>query len=186
MLKKFIITEEEKINIKKLYKISEQSDEFTSSVDNAVKKMFGLGGDVNITSNKTTSDDGFYKSVLNCVGAEPTKDNMLFMYAWRQSEGGTSSNNPFNTTQEMSGSVKVSGNSAGVKHYQSSEDGIEATCKTLMNGRYDDIVNGLRNNVGLYKLSRMNGLNIWGTGDLITKVADGYLNGNEPKPKPIS
>ena len=36
--------------------------------------------------SKTTSDDEFYKKVLQCLGAKPTKSNMLFMYAWRQSE----------------------------------------------------------------------------------------------------
>ena len=41
--------------------------------------------------NKTTSDDEFYKRVLRCLGAKPTKGNMSFMYAWRQSEGGKAS-----------------------------------------------------------------------------------------------
>jgi hypothetical protein len=31
----------------------------------------------------------------------------------------------------------------------------------------------------------MEGLKKWGTGELLAKVADGYLAGASPKPKPI-
>jgi hypothetical protein len=43
----------------------------------------------------------------------------------------------------------------------------------------------LKNDVGLYELSRMEGLKKWGTGKLLAKVADGYLAGATPKPGPI-
>ena len=133
--------------------------------------------------NKTTSDDEFYKRVLQCIGAKPTKGNMSFMYAWRQSEGGKASFNPFNTTKNAPGSTIY--NSHKVKNYQSIEDGIKATCDTLKLSYYQDIVNGLKNDVGLYELSRMEGLKKWGTGQLLAKVADGYLAGATPKPGPI-
>ena len=138
--------------------------------------------DTNIP-NKTTSDDEFYKRVLECIGAKPTKGNMAFMYAWRQSEGSTADFNPFNTTKNLPGSTIY--NYAKVKNYKSAEDGIKATCDTLKLSYYTDIVNGLKNDVGLYKLSRMEGLKKWGTGALVAKVADGYLAGASPKPKPI-
>ena len=133
--------------------------------------------------NKTTSDDEFYKQVLKCLGAKPTKGNMSFMYAWRQSEGGKASFNPFNTTKNAPGATIY--NSHKVKNYQSIEDGIKATCDTLKLSYYQDIVNGLKNDVGLYELSRMEGLKKWGTGQLLAKVADGYLAGATPKPGPI-
>lgn len=133
--------------------------------------------------NKTTSDDEFYKKVLKCLGAEPTKGNMSFMYAWRQSEGGKATFNPFNTTKNMPGSTDY--NSHKVKNYQSMEDGIKATCDTLKLSYYSDIVDGLKKDVGLYELSRMEGLKKWGTGQLLAKVADGYLAGASPKPEPI-
>jgi hypothetical protein len=47
------------------------------------------------------------------------------------------------------------------------------------------ILEGLKNDVGLFKLSRMSSINTWGTGELLAKVADGYLSGSTPKPKPI-
>jgi hypothetical protein len=138
--------------------------------------------DTNIP-NKTTSDDEFYKRVLECIGAKPTKGNMAFMNAWRQAEGSTADFNPFNTTKNLPGSTAY--NYAKVKNYKSAEDGIKATCDTLKLSYYTDIVNGLKNDVGLYKLSRMEGLKKWGTGELLAKVADGYLAGASPKPKPI-
>jgi hypothetical protein len=134
--------------------------------------------------NKTTSDDEFYKKVLECVGAKPTKSNMLFMYAWRQSEGATAKFNPLNTTKKMPGATNF--NSVGVKNYKSMEDGVKATCDTLKLRHYTDIIDGLKNDVGLYKLSRMQSLKKWGTGGLLAKVVDGYLAGASPKPKPIA
>jgi hypothetical protein len=133
----------------------------------------------------STNDDEFYKEILECVGAPATKDNMLFFYAWRQSESGQATNNPFNTTRKMEGATLYGQNVAGVKNYPTIEDGIKATCETLKLSYYTDIVDGLKNDVGLYKLSRMNSLDTWGTGELLSKVADGYLSGATPKPKPI-
>jgi len=133
--------------------------------------------------NKTTSDDDFYKGVLECLGAKPTKGNMNFMYAWRQAEGAKADFNPFNTTKNMPGATIY--NSAKVKNYSSKEDGIKATCDTLKLDYYRDIVDGLKNDVGVEKLSRMEGLKKWGTGALVAKVADGYLAGATPKPDPI-
>jgi hypothetical protein len=202
MSKRFIITEEEKNDIKSLYNINEQettSDDGGFLIKAFEKFMFpkdkGQGNNNTSTTNntstdssmvpsKTTPDDEFYQKVLSCVGAKPTKDNMSFMYAWRQAEGGKASNNPFNTTHKMPGSTTY--NSHNVQNYKSSEDGIQATCKTLNNGRYTDIVNGLKNDVGLFELSRMKGLKTWGTGELLAKVADGYLKGSSPKPQAIA
>jgi hypothetical protein len=133
--------------------------------------------------DKMTSDDDFYKKVLACVGAKPTKGNMSFMYAWRQSEGAKANFNPFNTTMNMPGATIY--NDSKVKNYKSMEDGVKATCDTLKLDNYRDIKEGLIKDVGLYKLSRMKGLKKWGTGPLLAKVADGYLAGATPKPDPI-
>ena len=194
MSKKLILTEDEKTQIKGLYNINEQDgDDFlikafekfiTPSSKPSTDSTTNTKTDSSMVPTKTTADDDFYKQVLSCVGAKPTKDNMSFMYAWRQAEGGKASNNPFNTTHKMPGSTTY--NSHNVQNYKSSEDGIQATCKTLNNGRYTDIVNGLKNDVGLFELSRMKGLKTWGTGELLAKVADGYLKGSSPKPQAIA
>lgn len=191
MSKKLIITEEERHNIKSLYNVNEQLDSqsiinyFLKRLEDKFKKPESESN-TNSSNVKmiTTTDDEFYKKVLSCIGAEPTKDNMTFMYAWRQAEGGKATNNPFNTTQKMPGATNY--NSVGVKNYKSSEDGIQATCKTLNNGRYNDIVTGLKNDVGLAELSKMESLDVWGTGDLLAQVVNGYLKGNTPKPPAIA
>jgi hypothetical protein len=197
MSKRFIITEEEKNNIKKLYDLKEQKSGEDKAVDALASLFFGPGPSTSNTGsiktqndsslpNKTTSDDDFYKSILKCVGAEPTKSNMLFMYAWRQSEGGGSANNPFNTTQQWPGATILKGSSAGVKNYKTPEDGIQATCKTLKNGRYRDIIDGLKNDIGLNGLTNAVIKSPWGTKDLLRKVTQGYIAGNSPKPHPIN
>lgn len=135
--------------------------------------------------NTVSSDDDFYVQILECLGVPITRDNMLFFYAWRQSEGGQATNNPFNTTKKMEGATPYGTNVAGVKNYPTIQMGIDATCETLKLGNYTDIVDGLKNDVGLYKLSRMSSLEKWGTGKLLADVVDGYLKGSSPKPKPI-
>jgi hypothetical protein len=106
------------------------------------------------------------------------------MYAWRQAEGGKASFNPFNTTKPMPNATNY--NSVNVKNYKTMEDGVKATCDTLKLGYYTDIVNGLKKDIGLYELSRLGGLKKWGTGELVAKVADGYLDGSTQKPSPIN
>ena len=135
--------------------------------------------------NTVSGDDDFYVQILECLGAPITRDNMLFFYAWRQAEGGQATNNPFNTTKKMEGATHYGANVAGVKNYPTIQMGIDATCETLKLGYYTDILEGLKNDVGLFKLSRMSSINTWGTGELLAKVADGYLSGSTPKPKPI-
>ncbi len=134
----------------------------------------------------TGSDEFFYKSVLKEIGAEPTTENMKFFQAWRQSEGAKAKFNPFNTTQPMKGStfyncLKREGKKCkgGVRNYQSESDGIKATAKTLTNGYYPCILNGLKNNIGAKKISEkcLANLKTWGTGGLIkTVLASSELN----------
>jgi hypothetical protein len=121
MSKRIIITEEEKNKIKSLYNINEDgAGDILKGLSDTIVNMIKTGNfgtnssdssdltdliDSDKLPNKTTSDDDFYKSVLKCIGAEPTKSNMLFLYAWRQAEGGGAKNNPFNTTQKMEGAT---------------------------------------------------------------------------------
>jgi hypothetical protein len=196
MSKKFIITEEERNEIKSLYKINEGAgDIIPIFIKSLLKSMTGKEGseessdsDISSLPDKTTSDDDFYKSILKCLGAEPTKSNMFFMYAWRQAEGGGAKNNPFNTTLKIPGATNY--NSVGVKNYRTSEDGIQATCKTLINGRdkygYGKIIDGLKNDVGLSKLSDAVVSSKWGTKDLLKRITNDYIAGVTPKPKDIA
>lgn len=125
------------------------------------------------------ADKNFYAKLLENLGAPVTDENMKFMYAWRQAEGKGGTYNPFNTTWDMPGSVKI--NSHGVRSYKSLEDGMVATVKTLKHPRYVCIVDGLKNNIGASEISKCESLKTWGTGDLVAKVVTGYNNGSQPK-----
>jgi peptidoglycan hydrolase-like protein with peptidoglycan-binding domain len=130
------------------------------------------------------TDENVYQKILESLGAPTSEENMKFMIAWRQAEGSGGKYNPFNTTQNMPGAVSI--NSHGVKSYLTLEDGIVATIKTLRNGRYNCIVNGLVNDIGSENIARCESLKTWGTGDLVSKVIAGYNRGATPKIKSIS
>jgi murein DD-endopeptidase MepM/ murein hydrolase activator NlpD len=124
-------------------------------------------------------DQNFYAKLLENLKAPVSEENLKFLYAWRQAEGKGGLYNPFNTTWTLPGSTSM--NSAGVKNYQSLNDGMIATIKTLKNGRYDCIVNGLRNDISAEKIAQCESLKTWGTGDLVAKVISGYNRGYNPK-----
>lgn len=132
------------------------------------------------------TDEEFYKSILTGIGAPITDENMKFLYAWRQAEGGSATNNPFNTTYKLTKDENMSNyNSVGVKNYSTRSYGLEATIKTLKLSYYTCIVDGLKNDVGAEKISRCSDLQKWGTGELVAKVVDSYNRGSAVKPKPI-
>ncbi len=125
------------------------------------------------------ADKNFYAKILENLGAPITDENMKFMYGWRQAEGKGGKFNPFNTTWDLPGSTVM--NSHGVRNYNSLEDGLIATVKTLKHPRYSCIVNGLKEDIGAIEIARCPALKTWGTGDLVVKVISGYNNGSEPK-----
>jgi peptidoglycan hydrolase-like protein with peptidoglycan-binding domain len=136
-----------------------------------------------IISITGVTGENVYQKILESLGAPISEENMKFMIAWRQAEGSGGKFNPFNTTQNMSGAISI--NSHGVKSYRTLEDGIVATIKTLRNGRYNCIVNGLVNDIGAENIARCESLKTWGTGDLVSRVIAGYNSGAKPKIKPI-
>ena len=83
------------------------------------------------------------KDILTGIGATATPGNIIFMKAWRQAEGGSALNNPWNSTQTVG--TKISNyNYVGVKNYFVYEDGVKATVKTITNGRYNTVVRALK------------------------------------------
>jgi len=180
-------------------KIIIRENQFTDLLKNIIKSIFGSDTfsfdlptkkTINTSTKKTdlssASDKKFYEELLKKVDAPVTDENLKFFYAWRQSEGKAGKNNPFNTTKKMPGAWNF--NSVGVKHYPSKEDGMEATVKTLKNGYYNCILNGLRNNIGANRISTecISDLKTWGTGDLVAKVVNSYENGAKPKPSSLA
>ena len=80
-------------------------------------------------------------------GQTITKDNALttsnqdFLARWIPREGTKAANNPLATTQSEPGATNF--NSIGVKNYPTAALGIQATVKTLTNGHYNDILQGI-------------------------------------------
>lgn len=131
-----------------------------------------------------TTDENFYKKLLEYLGAPITDENMKFILAWRQAEGKGGRYNPFNTTHKVNNSTRM--NSVGVQHYKSAEDGMKATLKTLNNERYNCIVSGLKNDIGASEIAKCQSLKTWGTGDLVAKVIRSYEKGASPKPQSLA
>jgi len=175
--------------LKKLVKNKEDLDK---SEQKKKKEEEKTSGDTQNKEKETpiisSTDDDFYKKILEGLGAPITDENLKFLYGWRQAEKGTAKNNPFNTTFSLTKDTNMSDyNSAKVKNYSKPEYGIEATVKTLQSTKYDYscIVNGLKNNIGAKKISECPALDMWGTGDLVAKVIDGYDSGASFKNPPI-
>ena len=84
-------------------------------------------------------------ALLGRLGIAQTKYNVHAVQRWEAQEGGNWHNraayNPLNTTQKMPGATSM--NSAGVKAYQSWDQGLDATVSTLHNGRYGGILKAL-------------------------------------------
>ncbi len=131
-----------------------------------------------------TSDDDFYKEILKRIGAPISNNNMLYLYAWRQAEGGHALYNPFNTTQKAPSATNY--NSVGVKNYTSLEQGLNATVATLQNGRYDGIINSLRESKTPKETVDALIESPWGTGKLAKRIALDYESGISPKPPEIA
>jgi peptidoglycan hydrolase-like protein with peptidoglycan-binding domain len=138
---------------------------------------------IDIVNYSGGTGNEFYSKLLESLRAPITEENMKFLFAWRQAEGRGGKNNPFNTTWDLPGSTIM--NDAGVRNYNSAQEGLIATIKTLKNPRYSCIVDGLRNDIGADKIAQCESLKTWGTGDLVAKVISGYNKGYNPKVPPL-
>jgi hypothetical protein len=85
--------------------------------------------------------------VLKGIGIpNPNSSQIQFMKSWRQHEGGTDINpswNALNTTQPKPDSPHF--NSATVRNYPDRQTGIDATIETLKNGRYNNVIEAIKN-----------------------------------------
>lgn len=118
---------------------------------------------------------GWQKLVLQGVGAPSTPENIKYINAWAQAEGGSAANNPFNTT-EPGYHTTGSYNSVGVKNYATPMDGINATIATLKNGRYGAILGALSKGNSAMADAQAEATTPWGTGALIEKVLGGPVS----------
>ena len=124
--------------------IASLTDYSSSSTSGNYKGILGTG-----------SERGWAKSLLEKLGAPASKANVKALNTWMRFEGGHWNNsahyNPLNTTLDMGNNESM--NSVGVKRYNSWEEGLNATVKTLLGNRssergYAAIVDALRANAG--------------------------------------
>lgn len=162
----------------------EKTKKYVQNIISETERVRPSGKKILVTKLRTVpgpagSDDIFYSKILSGIGAPVSPENKKFMYAWRAAEGGAAAFNPFNTTKSAPGATNY--NSVGVKNYISEQQGIESTIKTLLNGKYNEIVGALRD--GGAGSARMAAEALarspWGTGDLALRV---LISGPDRKP----
>jgi hypothetical protein len=125
------------------------------------------------TPTAATGKDGggdFYTRLLNRLGYPVTAENLKFLQSWQRAEGG-SPDNPFNTTQGAPGATNF--NSVGVKRYPSVDVGLDATVKTLTNGRYGGILGALQSGQSAMAAAIALEHSPWGTGALVRQILGG-------------
>jgi cell wall-associated NlpC family hydrolase len=103
------------------------------------------------------------KALLGTLNFKPTPQNLTFLDTWQRWEGGHTNNtarfNWLNTTRGDGPAI----NSVGVKRFSSFQQGIQSTAETLMNGRYQDILDGLASG-DPYSKDVAAGLQVWVSG----------------------
>jgi len=97
-------------------------------------------GSIALSENDTNL---FLIDVLKGVGVPtPNEFQLQFMKIWRQHEGGKAAWNPFNTTLNLPDSTPY--NYVPVRNYPNRNLGLQATIRTLRNGRYNNIINSIK------------------------------------------
>ncbi|RMF62807.1 MAG: hypothetical protein D6746_03555, partial [Bacteroidetes bacterium] len=110
----------------------------------------------------------FLYAVLDGIGAPRTLDNYRTMVGWALAEGvwDRAANNPLATTFGR-GPAAIGAsiyNSHKVRHYASPEQGVWATVQTLLNGKYDNLVQMLRRGTTPEEFNPALRASPWGTG----------------------
>ena len=78
------------------------------------------------------------------VGAPITDENLRFLYAWGQAEGGTAEWNPLNTTMPLNFFMGPDYNDVGVRNYTRATAGVCATALTLIQDNFKAILGALQ------------------------------------------
>lgn len=98
-------------------------------------------------SKMADTPQAFAVALLHRLGIKPNSNNVRALVGWQKAEGGHWHNdakyNPLNTTQSAPGAGNT-GSQGNIKVYRSWHQGVEATAKTLENGRYGSILHALR------------------------------------------
>jgi hypothetical protein len=102
--------------------------------------------------------------LLDALRAPITHENLRGLSAWIAAEGhNASALNPLATTMSAPGDQVV--NDHGVRAYPSDMVGIDATIRTLHNGRYDEILAALAAGASALRIVAAVAASPWGTGE---------------------
>jgi hypothetical protein len=115
----------------------------------------------------------FGKELCRAIQAPYNAQTDRFLRAWAQSEGCLARNNPFATTMPAPGATNF--NSIGVKNYQTWEQGVEATHKTLVLNHYVNLIYTIRQGKSATDMATALKNSPWGTGALTIKVLAGNV-----------
>jgi hypothetical protein len=105
-------------------------------------------GDKTVTNQDLPSlnsgTTNFINKLLDKLGAPKTDGNKFLLMAWIQEEGCPCAWNPLSSKQGGGQPCITTGSNSGVDKYQSLEDGLNATYKTITNNKYNDIISALK------------------------------------------
>lgn len=132
---------------------------------------------------------GFGAAILDGLGAPVTPDNLTFLAAWAEAEGGSATWNPFNTTVVAPGSTVYNRDEHGdplVRNYPSYPVGLAATVRTLLFAPYVAIVASLKVGTDALRSAEAVAASPWGTGAgvLAVLVRNHYKPSGAPTPLP--
>lgn len=102
------------------------------------------------------------KMILNSLGYQDQANSEVALVCWMVKEGGTAGgeSNPLNTKEPWPKAKQLPN---GIYAYDSDDDGLAATVKTLKNGYYNAILTALKNNVDYVTTCRYVDSSKWGT-----------------------
>ena len=141
--------------------------------------------------NGNDTEKQWATDLLKKVGAPVTAANLAGITTWMRYEGGgggaatgigknSANYNPLNTTQGAPGSTSM--NSVGVQSYLSRDQGLDATVKTLQNGKYGGVLDALKQGNDTAGILSAVGASPWGT----FKNTPGITPGTGGAPAPMT
>jgi hypothetical protein len=123
------------------------------------------------------ADKPFYEAILRGLEAPVTANTLALIYAWRQTEGGKATYNPFNTTKKMPGSTRYKTNVANVQNYTTPQQGVDATVATMLLPYYTSVIQLLRADATPVDVANAIIASPWGTKGLLLDVLRMYGKG---------